>query len=1005
MIVKLTCRLLAASFALVAGLAATETYNFNPDWRFLKADPTGAAAAGFDDSAWQQVSAPHTYNDIDTFDDWSPLGHVGEINQWGGRTWYRKAFTPPTEWSGKSVILEFEAVRQLCEVYLNGEKLGGCENGFLPFGIDLSRKLRFGEENVIAVMCDNSFLRDDQGGRALWHHYGGGPLFSWNNPHWHPAHGGIYRNVMLHVSDSLHLTRPLFGNLGTVGTYVYTIDPSRETTGIGIEAEVANGGDKARGFTVRGRLLDRSGKEVWRAESPQNQLAPGGKSIIPLKGRLDNPHLWEPKHPYLYQMIVEVVDGGKVLSHQAVPFGVRWFRFTKDRGFFINDRHVKLQGWGMKSVDGWPGLGAANPDWMHHLTLDLVTACGGNFLRWGHTAGGPAQIRSSDMLGIITIQPGVDGEGDLEGHGWDIRAQAWRDTIIYFRNHPSILIWEGGNQSVSKEHVEELKKIAETYDPHGKRAYAHRRANGVVEPYCDITISTEGSGYLEALPTVEGEYNRAESPRRVWDRQTPPWQDWQASGEYNLTAEEYAIGQLFHYEKIASPAHCGGANWIFVDSTSGGRVDSEVTRTSGEMDAMRLPKEAYHACRVLFSDEPDIHIIGHWNYPAGTRKTIRVVADCDEVSLTLNGKELGRLKAATRVVKPKLANAKQTRNEDFSEVEHPLLFTFPAVAWQPGKLEAIGWVAGKPVARHQLETTGVAVKLRLTPVTGPGGAMASGSDVIIVDVEALDAQDRRVPTFYGRVDFAAGGPVTWRGGYNSGRIQSTNHTWLELECGINRVVLRTNRQAGTMTLTASSQGLANGTCSVPVQAFDAKGGWTASLPVMPSPPALVELPVPIADDGPVAPPAGGPAKQARLIKAASYSGPGEKIAFRSARKGEELYTDHAEKLAEFPNRLAGAEMICMPNADWNYSAVDLLQFEARQDLTIYIMHDDRLAGEKMDWLKNDFTASGINIDGGENRKWSLYQRNVNKGDTVLLGSNSQNKGEKRWMMVVFCVPR
>jgi beta-galactosidase len=325
--------------------------------------------------------------------------------------------------------------------------------------------------------------------------------------------------------------------------------------------------------------------------------------------------------------------------------------------------------------------------------------------------------------------------------------------------------------------------------------------------------------------------------------------------------------------------------------------------------------------------------------------------------------------------------------------------------WQPGKLEAVGWVAGKPVARHQLETTGEAVKLRLTPITGPGGAIASGSDVIIVDVEALDAQDRRVPTFYGRVDFLTDGPVTWRGGYNSGRIKSTNHTWLELECGINRVVLRTNRQAGTMKLTATSKGLADGTCSVPVQGFDAAGGWTVAMPVPPTPPALVELPVPAADDGPAVSAGGGPAKQAKLIKGASYSGPGEKIAFRTARKGAGLYTDHGEKLAELPDRLKGAEMICLPNADWNYSAVDLLQFEAKKDLTIYIMHDDRLAAEKMDWLKNDFTDSGIDIKGGENRKWSLYQRNVNKGDTVLLGSNCESKGEKRWMMVVFCVPR
>src|SRR6185369_14342532 len=67
------------------------TLNFNPDWKFIKADPAGAAAPGFNDRGWTDVSAPHTYNDTDTFDDWSLPGHRGEQNQWGGRTWYRKS--------------------------------------------------------------------------------------------------------------------------------------------------------------------------------------------------------------------------------------------------------------------------------------------------------------------------------------------------------------------------------------------------------------------------------------------------------------------------------------------------------------------------------------------------------------------------------------------------------------------------------------------------------------------------------------------------------------------------------------------------------------------------------------------------------------------------------------------------------------------------------------------------------------------------------------------------
>src|SRR5262249_28330696 len=119
------------------------TLNFNPDWKFIKADPAGAQAVVFNDAGWTNVSAPHTYNDTDTFDDWSIRGHHGEQNQWGGRTWYRKAFYAPPFFQGKKVYVEFEAVRQVAEVYLNGKLLGTSKTGFIPFGFDLTPYLQF----------------------------------------------------------------------------------------------------------------------------------------------------------------------------------------------------------------------------------------------------------------------------------------------------------------------------------------------------------------------------------------------------------------------------------------------------------------------------------------------------------------------------------------------------------------------------------------------------------------------------------------------------------------------------------------------------------------------------------------------------------------------------------------------------------------------------------------------------------------------------------------------
>ena len=231
--------------------------NFDPDWKFIKADPAGASNADFNASGWASVALPHTYNDVDTFDDFSLPGHRGEQNQWGGRTWYRKTFLLPENDKGKKVFIEFQGARQVAEVYLNGHLLGVCKNGFVPFGFDLTPWLRFDAPNVLAVMCDNRFMKDPMddatdgpapaaqqsnadklnfappasGGLAALSAKVNSTIpddvdqlqadqIPWNNPHWHPAHGGLYRDVYLHVTDPLHISLPLYSFLQTAGPYV-----------------------------------------------------------------------------------------------------------------------------------------------------------------------------------------------------------------------------------------------------------------------------------------------------------------------------------------------------------------------------------------------------------------------------------------------------------------------------------------------------------------------------------------------------------------------------------------------------------------------------------------------------------------------------------------------------------------------------------------------------------------------------------------------------------------
>ena len=1030
-----TPQLFTAALALACGCLLTQsasaadrqTLNFNPDWKFTKSDPAGAQQPGFDDKSWTDVSTPHTYNDIDTFDDFSLPGHRGEQNQWGGRTWYRKTFTAPEAWKGKKVFIEFEGARQVAEVYLNGELLGVCKLGFVPFGFDLTKHLQFGKPNVLAVMCDNRFMKDPNDPKAIEASNNSGKnsgkkdigpgasladlsakvnstipddvneiqadQIPWNNPHWHPAHGGLYRNVKLHVVDPLHISLPLYDFLKTAGPYVYATDISDKSAKIGVEVPFENGRIGEEKVQVTADVIDRDGKTVLSLK--RDETAAAGKSgLAKLSGELKSPELWEPAYPYLYRVVCSLKDAkGQTIDTAEIPLGVRNVKWDVKTGFSINGHHEKLHGWGQKPTNEWPGLGAAQPNWMHFYTVQLMKDAGGNFIRWGHSAAGMSQIEASDKLGLIIDQPGVDGESDTRGAAWKLRSDAFRDVVIYFRNNPSILVWEGGNQKVTKEHAKELRGFVDEYDPHGGRAYAHRRADKIDAAFMDIGIGTEGGQEIKELPVVEGEYMRDEAPRRVWDDYTPrpnpadpskPIFGYpEAKGQtYQENSEQFVVQEIKQYvEKLGAPSHSGGGNWIFSDSTSGGRVACEMARCSGEVDGVRLPKEGYYACQVMFRDDPQVHIVGHWNYPEGTKKDVLVASNGDEVELFVNGKSQGKGK----------------RQYDY-------LFTFPNVAWETGEIRAVAKRDGKEIATESKHTVGPAVALKATPITGPasGGLQADGSDVVLVDIEAVDAKGERCPTFQQKVDFTLDGPGIWRGGYNSGKEKSINNTYLDLECGINRVAVRSTRKPGDIVLTAKSEGLKPVSITIPSHAIKVDGGVSPTLPQSP----LVALTKPHAVTQVASNSGDGKADgkavvhRGKYIKNFSYTGPTKDVHIEGdAKVGKKIYLDRDEKFAELPSALRRADWIQAAHADRLYNAVDLMEIPAPAGSVVYIAHDDRL--DRPAWLTKGFqpTDFSLTIDG---KPMKVFQHKLDSDESLTLGTNTENeKAEACDMYIVF----
>jgi hypothetical protein len=483
---------------------------------------------------------------------------------------------------------------------------------------------------------------------------------------------------------------------------------------------------------------------------------------------------------------------------------------------------------------------------------------------------------------------------------------------------------------------------------------------------------------LKNLGVVEGEYDREESPRRVWDDQSPPNFGYpEAKGmTYQLTSEQYAVNQIQHWmKKCGAPQHGGGANWIFSDSTSGGRVPAEVARAGGEVDGVRLPKEAYYVCQAMWSDTPQVHIIGHWTYPANTKKTVYVASNGDEVELFVNGKSIGKAKPKDRY-----------------------LFEFPNVAFEPGEIKAVPYTGSKAVAEQVKKTAGPAVALKMTPITGPGGLRADGGDVALIDVEAVDAKGNRCPTFEQRVDFDTAGPGVWRGGYNSGKAGSINNTYLNLECGINRVAVRATRDAGTIVVSAKSQGLSPAKIEIHSAKADIVDGVGAPR-VMPDVKPQHRQSVPGQREGDDAVLANAGLQAGKFITGFNYTGPtsGAKIQ-RDARDGKLAYSDDAAKFESLPVALKGADWIQLPAKDRGYSAEDLIELQVKEASHVYLAHDARLPLPS--WTNGKFKPAGLKLSLG-GQAMHVVEHVAAQDESLTLSSNSDDPKTTAHMYIVF----
>jgi beta-galactosidase len=597
-----------------------------------------------------------------------------------------------------------------------------------------------------------------------------------------------------------------------------------------VESEVKNSSGGRAAVALTAVVVDRSGRVGVRFDAAAVTLADGDKSIMKAAGPLKEARFWGPEAPYLYDVYTILTVDGKTVDVHMVVTGFRKTEFkggAGSGGVYVNGRFVYLKGFAQRASNEWAGVGQAYPDWLHDFNAKLIRDCHANYVRWMHVSPQRADVEACDRFGIIEVCPAGDKERLVRGRQWEQRVEVMRDSMIYFRNSPSILFWEAGNTVVAPEQMRQMVALRKQYDPDGGRVMGTRgNSDGAanttltsVSEYYGVMVGQDRRtdqltsprdifrGYSaerrDRAPLIETEDFRNEGARRFWDDFSPPFFGFKKGPRdtWEHTSESFALAAVGRYwaywqNRISNPdpAHSkwsGYASIYFSDSDADGRQNSsEVCRVSGKVDAVRLPKEIYFTHRVMQNATPDLHILGHWTYPAGTHKTVYVICNCPAIELFLNGQSIGK---------------SASPSDGF-------VFAFPKVVWQPGTLKAAGMTKdGKVACSQELTTAGPPVATRLTPLVGPGGLRADGADVALIDVEVVDAKGGRCPTDHARIDFAVNGLAIWRGGYNSGKVNSTNNLYLDTECGINRVALRSTFSPGQIFVTASRPGLASQT--------------------------------------------------------------------------------------------------------------------------------------------------------------------------------------------------
>lgn len=631
-----------------------------------------------------------------------------------GIGWYRYELTPKAEWKGKRILLDFQGIMLVGDVYLNGKRIGGTDYGYLGFDVDVSKLLKFGEVNEIAVKADTR---------------------NPNNSRWFTG-AGLYRDVNLIVTDKdLFFPRhPLF---------IRTINNQE----VKIRANIFNQQKKVKTpgtfIPVEVRILDADGHVVAQQKTDVDFNAKWRDREYELPAiKIENAKLWSCDTPYLYTAEVTLYDNeGKVADQIREPFGVRTIEMNPQHGLLVNGKKVLLQGFANHHTLG--ALGAAAYPRAIEKRLKMMKEFGFNHVRTSHNPYSEGFLRLCDRLGILVVDELYDkwlaqyagGRVDWESL-WQKDIPEW---VKRDRNHPSVVLWSLGNELQQYSNLpfndwgvtayELQKQLLHRYDDTRLTTVAmHPRYRNLDTDSipADLAVATEVNSYNYRYMYFPGDMKRY--PEKTF---------------YQSEASTAAMGPNFYEmdrDKVLGLAYWGAIDYL--GESMGWPVKGW---NQGVFDLSLQPKPDAYFVKSMFSDEPTVHIgiiekaggnvqwnginvsagklSENWNREAGEKVSLYTYTNGDEVELFLNGKSLGVKK-----------------NSDAPKLRARI--KWDGIAYAPGTLLAVARKNGKVVARHQIETTGEAVALKMVPDAETWHA--DGQDLMHVRVYAVDKKGRRV---------------------------------------------------------------------------------------------------------------------------------------------------------------------------------------------------------------------------------------------------------------------